>query len=545
MSARETTVYIVRGTPLLSNSYEHSLYFPNKTAQESYFAGKVVKTFSAYTYHRKQWNVKVQASIESAQNWTYVYFRNFDGKTYYYFITDVTYINENTVELALELDVLQTYMFDWDLLECFIERTHVQDDRVGENTIDEGLDIGEYEVSTVTNVEELTDLCILVLLTTEDNGTVGYSKMYGNVFSGLRLVAVLPEDKNKFASWLCSETASSGLNALAVVNMWMYPKNLVRVSGGWVTTTGHGMHEVVDTQPVEVTVQTMHDWDNNESYGLHSYHVRNNKLYCFPYNFLYVTNNAGGNGVFRYEWFKDKTAESQTFVCYGGLSPECGVALTPQDYRGIRDQRNFDEALSSGAYPTCAWDADGYKIFLATNRNQLQAAEQNANLSYGVGMVTGIAGSISADPLSTIARMATTAVNSSVQHHNTINSLMAQRKDAKISPDQAKGCFGGSLNVAHGRQTFTVHHKHIRLEHLKTLDEYFSRYGYKVNRIDRPRIHNRKCFTYVKTVGCLVGGEFPVGDRNAVARVFDSGVTFWDPTTCVPGLFHVDNEPVF
>lgn len=548
MSARETTVYIVRGTPLLSNSYEHSLYFPNKTAQESYFAGKVVKTFSAYTYHRKQWNVKVQASIETAQNWTYVYFRNFDGKTYYYFITDVSYINENTVELALELDVLQTYMFDWDLRECFIERNHVANDTVGANTIDEGLEIGEYMTDFTDQVDELTDLCILILLTTEDNGTAGYSKLYGNVFSGLRLVAVLPSDHAKLASWMCT-TSGSGLNALAVVNMWMYPKSLIKVVGDWGSANSNGMHTVSTTLPCELKIPT-YKYKQDPSvggklntFGGNADKIRNNKLFCYPYNYLYLSNNSGGQAVYRYEWFDDgKTPTYADFTAFGGLSPECGVGIAPWKYRGSDEEKNFDEGLLSGAFPTCAWDADGYKIFLATNRNQLATAEKNADIVYGNSMLGSLSGlNLNPGDLFGLGNVANSALNATTQHTTTINSLMAQKKDAKLTPDTAKGAFGGSINVAHERHTFTVEHKSIRWEFAERIDQYFSRYGYKVNRIETPSIHNRRCFTYIKTVGCLVGGDFPVGDRNTVARVFDNGVTFWDPDKCVPGYFNVDN----
>ena len=196
MSAPQSIIHICTGVRL-DNRYEHSIYFEDATAQQEYFAGKVVRTFSAYSYVRKSWPLQVQATMEQARKWSYLYFKNTEsGKIYYYFINQIEYKNDRMVELTLELDVIQTYLFDFEMLQCFVERQHTETDKVGEHTLDEGLDVGELMESGAENWSGLNDMCILILSTINPNyadtenpvDALGY--MYDGVFSGLSVWAV-------------------------------------------------------------------------------------------------------------------------------------------------------------------------------------------------------------------------------------------------------------------------------------------------------------------------------------------------------------------
>ena len=130
MSTPASQINICEGVRL-DNTYRNTIYFSGIAAQLSYFLGKVIKTFTGYTYLRKSWSIKVSATMEQANSWTYLFFSNGEGqKTWYYFINNIEYVNDNTVELFLELDVMQTYMFDYTLLPSFVEREHVTLDAI-------------------------------------------------------------------------------------------------------------------------------------------------------------------------------------------------------------------------------------------------------------------------------------------------------------------------------------------------------------------------------------------------------------------------------
>lgn len=60
----------------------------------------------------------------------------------------------------------------------------------------------------------------------------------------------------------------------------------------------------------------------------------------------------------------------------------------------------------------------------------------------------------------------------------------------------------------------------------------FRKYGYFVNKIDKPNIQSRKYFNYILTNGAIVKGSLAQSIRDVIAAIFDSGVT----------IFHYDSN---
>ena len=531
MSTPQSNIYICSGVRL-DNRYEHSIYFPNATAQQDYFAGKVVKTFLAYSYLRKSWPLQVEATMEQAKTWSYLYFRNGTGKYYYYFITQVEYKNDNMVELSLELDVLQTYLFDFDMLDCFVERQHTETDELGEYTLDEGLDVGELKESYAENWYGLNDLCILVLSTINPNyadtekpvDALGY--MYDGVFSGLSVWAV---DSAKWADW------SSQLNALTgagfvdgIVAMWMYPKSCI-VLGGENTWEDDDLCKVVKNCTYANDTYTYSRV--NDSVG--GYTPKNKKLLSYPYRFLYATNNQGGSAVYRFERFGDPA--KPVFRLKGSISPDATVKMYPANYNGVSSIQyyngsaygvdcsgNYDHGLTLGDYPSCAWDADVYKLWLAQNQNQHNLTATHAWQSIAGGAVSAVAG-IAMGNVAGAVGGAGLAISGARQ----IESLMAQKADMAIQPPQSRGSFSSNVNIVAKTHTFTFYTKAIDPEHAKAIDDYFTMYGYKLNQVRKPNLYARSAFTYVKTVGCNISGNICTEERTKITSIFDRGITFW------------------
>ena len=55
------------------------------------------------------------------------------------FISDILYINENCTAITFEIDVMQTWLFDFEIKKSFIERMHVADDTISRNVVEEDL----------------------------------------------------------------------------------------------------------------------------------------------------------------------------------------------------------------------------------------------------------------------------------------------------------------------------------------------------------------------------------------------------------------------
>ncbi len=525
MSAPQSTINICSGVRLDAR-YEHSIYFANATAQREYFAGKVVKTFPAYSYLRKSWPLQVEATMEQAKTWSYLYFRNGTGKYYYYFITQVEYKNDNMVELTLELDVLQTYLFDFTLLPSYIERQHTTTDDVGDHTVEEGLDVGELTCSGYENLDP-GRLCIMIMCTTNPNATTKEQAvpakpyMYNRVFSGIKFWAVHPDRWNNWGEQM--ESLDKIGKTASVVAMWMYPLGLVALPDG-VSWTGDELAVPVEGAVSQSEALVVHTFDKRVS-SLDGYTPKNKKLLCYPYNFAYCTNNNGGSAVYRYERFE---GNQMAFSLSGSLSPEGGVHMTPRNYNGL--DYNYHEGMNLTGFPTCAWDSDTYKLWLAQNQGSNfmgyatgalkivggvgAAIASTAVTATGVGAVPGIAG--------TGAGIAT-AISGAQQ----IAGMLAQNHDKEVVPPQAHGSHSSSVNITNNMHAFTFYYKSVTAETARMLDDYFTMYGYRLNRVQTPNIHARPSFTYVKTVGCNMQGNLCNADLTRIQGIFDKGVTFW------------------
>ena len=72
----------------------------------------------------------------------------------------------------------------------------------------------------------------------------------------------------------------------------------------------------------------------------------------------------------------------------------------------------------------------------------------------------------------------------------------------------------------------------IKAEYARCIDEFFSQFGYKCNRVKVPNITGRRNWNYVKTVGCYIDGDIPQADMEELKNMFDRGITFWhNPAT--------------
>ena len=535
MSVPSSIIYILSGVPM-NNSYEHTLYFETKAEQEQYFRAKEYRTYERFTYLRPEHKIKLAGMIANAQKWNYLMYQNDDGKWFYHFITRVEYVGESTVELSLELDVIQTYMFDWDLHPCFIERTHTKTDEFGEHTVPEGLETGPL-VRFSSHEINLEDNVIMVAMSTNLNGGNAWGAMYGGVYSGLNIYAVLPSDLNSFNEWLTN--ASDEGYVEAIVSMWMYPKELVTVSDDW--DGADCLHKVsAVNQNIEETASDPFSEDGVDV--VDGFIVHNKKSLCYPYTMIYVSNNMGGCAVYHRERFKGNT--DYTFRVLGALSPDSGCQLIPKNYKGALF--NYEEGLSIPAFPSCAWNSDTYKVWLAQNQNQHETAIQQAKVQAVVSGVTAIGGIVASAATMNPLGMGGSfmgGMGGMLSAQNQIESLMAQRADMAIQPDQARGNHSGNINLTHARMGYSVNFMCITKEYIQKIDEYFTRFGYRVNEYAKPSLCNREVFTYIKTVGAYVTGDMPTEYQLKIQAIFDKGVTFWADKRNV-GSCYWPNDPI-
>lgn len=542
MSTPMSQIRICAGVTL-DPTYQHTIYFATEAEQYAYFRGKTIKQFTGYSYLRKTWSIQVEGVMQEARSWSYLYLTNDNKKWYYYFITSVEYVNDRTVELSLELDVMQTYMFCYTLLPSFIERAHPAREDYVVPRLDEGLELGEYVDNEVQDID-LSDLALMVMSTIDLNVVHAFyspdgmwvepdvevppssAMSYNGVFSGMSVYAVYFEDWVKVAETFVVLDYIGRTDA--IVNMWLYPKDLLD-EGSY---TVRPFRKFVGVRPK--TVSKTFSWKTGT---LDGYTPKNDRLRGFPYQVLYVSNNSGQSANYHFERFQVDEGEGQfDFTLDGAMSPDGGVKLSPAYYN--HQEKSYEEGISLSGFPSCAWDADIYKMWLAQNSNQHDNAMAGAGLAILAGGATAIGSAVMGNAIGVAGGVG--AVIGGLQQ---INGLIAQKKDMSTQPPQARGNYSSSVNVSAGKQTFTLIRKSVDSVHARMIDDYLTMYGYKAHYVAVPERKARENWTYVKTVGCNISGEICTEDLLKIKSIYDNGITFWVNGDRI-GDYQLSNAPL-
>ena len=139
-----TTVTLMKGVPM-SNDYQHTLWFDTAAAQQTYFQSLTKKIYTSLSYQRYQTGmIKIEEDYSVALGYNYLMWKNtsYENKYFYAFITSVEYDNNNRVNIYYEVDEIQTWLFDVNLLPCTIEREHTATDAIGDSLTSEPVELG-------------------------------------------------------------------------------------------------------------------------------------------------------------------------------------------------------------------------------------------------------------------------------------------------------------------------------------------------------------------------------------------------------------------
>lgn len=145
---------------IIDNSYSNTIDFKSPSEQLSYWGSLVKYTITDFMYiRRSQSYIKVNKGLSELDAVNYLYFRAEEsGKMYFCFVTSKEYISENATYLYFETDVLQSYMFDYEVKQSYVLQEHCDRWTVEHKPIfsrtAENLDYGtEYTLENAFNIE--------------------------------------------------------------------------------------------------------------------------------------------------------------------------------------------------------------------------------------------------------------------------------------------------------------------------------------------------------------------------------------------------------
>ena len=275
------------------------------------------------------------------------------------------------------------------------------------------------------------------------------------------------------------------------------------------------------TVPVETTTF---------SYNGKSYTPKNNKMWCFPFFKLQVSNHSGNAADYAIEEFEANRAAK--FQLYGDISANPSVTLYPKNYKGIT--HNVDCGISINSFPQCSFNSDTFKLWLAKNQYSL-----GVSVASGVAEIVGGIATTAATGGAAGGVGIPTAMHGATQIFSAINS----RYQASLEPNKSSsGCPKNNLLTAMNKNQFDYYFCYPKYDEAVAIDDFFTMYGYQTNKVKKPNMSSRPYFNYVKTIGVNITGNIPCDDLQVLKRMFDSGVTFWKAGATV-GDYSVNNKP--
>lgn len=492
----------------LENDYKNQLTFSNATAQLNYFNSVIQHTFDNYTYIKKDNVVQVGKNIDEIIDCNYLFYKNtgFTDKWYFCFITNMEYVNENCTRITFETDCYQTWLFQIEYKQSFVEREHVNNDTIGLHTVPENLETGDYiSCKLQPTFYSIPETCFVVATT--EQITSGYSTFnqllpiglyyYGlTTLQGIKDLIKILDDAGK------GDTVNS---VFVTLKDFFY---------SWGTMTD------VDGQ---ISSSIRFDYSNEVevtkvNYLGNDYVPKNNKLLTFPFSFLQVSNHSGQ--IINYNWenfnLLDIASDGKIkFSIKGTITPGGSMKAFPINYNNILN--NYDDNIVVGKLPIGAFNNDVYTNWLTQNGVNigLNVLSSGLQVASGIGMMATGAGALAGAGNIASGALSITNTLGSVYQHSLI-------------PDSVSGNVNcGDVNFTLGLTNLEFKLMSIKNEYAKIIDDYFSMFGYKVNTVKVPNITGRSNWNYVKTIDCNFDGDIPQTDLNIIRKMFNNGVTLW------------------
>ena len=282
---------------------------------------------------------------------------------------------------------------------------------------------------------------------------------------------------------------------------------------------------------------------------LDGYTPKNKKLYGYPYSFLQLTTKDGDGCTLKWEYFDGMLATSNDaeFKAYGNTLGGGQIECYPIDYNGVHN--NVDAGVKITNFPKNPFTYDAYQAWVASGGSiKLQesldilnirgvTASVSAISNFASDLVSGLdtinnSDSIEQIPdliggVNKIVQSGAQAINKTLDIREARNKIKYAWKDAQYQPDIVVGKATPNLAVAGRYLDFYFQSVHIRKDELVRIDDFFSCYGYTVNKVKAPNLTGRQYWNFVQTENAVIAGDMPSSSKEAIGRIFDGGITFW------------------
>lgn len=479
-------------------------------------ANKVAES-NNFSFINRNKVIRVPFDYSDLATANYIAFQNpdYSNKWFFAFIDNINFRGNLNTEIEFTIDSWSTWFGYWQQKPCYVLRHHVNDDTIGLNTVPENLDIGEVIEEGNAEDSAYSEYFWVGVLTSHNplnnkNFPAPITIYNGNVLPKTLCLFDASDYENLVNLGIFLLGTNHDNHTADIDSIFFIPDILINrakiiLNQGTVLGQNLTFYTLGQTQNIK-TFNT----NINKHYSFTGFSPKNNKCYCYPYNYLFVTNNVGNNNIFRYEDFSTTNC-----VFKNEITMSVGISgrIVPLNYRGIK--RNDDEIVPLAKYPTLAWSSDTYTNWLTS---------QAVNIP--TQLATSLIPSVSTTKeKKTLVDFSGNAVSVAGNIASTIGGFFT----ASMLPQVTHGQNTADINFLAKRNTFTFRFMRAKNEYLRIIDDYFTRFGYAINRVVIPNINGRRYWNYVE-IGAseVIGfGDVPTNFMNDINKAFRRGVTIW------------------
>ncbi len=465
-----------------------------------------------FSFIRSRGTISTDFYYSDVLHCNYMAFQNpdYDNKWFFAFIDEAVYISDRCTEIRYTIDNIATWWDDFTVSSCYVEREHINEDYIGASRTAENIGVDNYIVSDVYDID-VTPNRVMALFTEarKSDGTyVSPAEAYADAGGNINTPFI---DNMPIMVW----RVPFDYTANAINQFVKYYGDYVSEGKGGDLIGVFTYNNKAGTDPTTaINVAKVESLG-----GLGGYTPKNKKMLQYPFVKLTFTNQAGSVVELKQEDFVGNITMKVT-----ATANDRGVAFAyPSNYKGL--ENNTDCGLIIDNYPTFPMTVDSYSTYIAQHE-----------VSNTLGAIGGAVG--------TITTLATGNVLGAIAGLGAMASQIGHLETAKTIPDSVVGRAGGNLiNFKLGNFQYLLEVNTITSDVARTVDDFYTRYGYSTNKLKVPNITGRPYFNYVKIgYDSNIGyGNIPSLYMEEINNVFRGGVTVWHNHATL-GDYSVDNS---
>lgn len=469
----------------------------DSAAHAACLASSPKQVVTGCTFQRQNRLVRVPLSQDTAGMYNYLSYVN-NGRTFYAYITTMEYRNDNLTIVSYENDYWHTYVNDIRYNKAYVVRRTVAKSEDVAGAFLEPEPIAPTQQMLDTLASKPIPANRVIIMSTRDSGGAPNTQpmMFNGSYSAAKLYNYTPAQAKNFLDSLINAGYEDAIAGIYSCNS-EFVGSQDELSGN-----------TIGGAPFVVS------WSlGSAPSAIRGYTPKNKKLLTSPFCDLHLLASNGGSVDYAFELFNPSDVPAVgtpiTFNLYAALGSGCTITAIPQYYNtsSVPEMSNIEYGLSFDM-PTGNWSGNTGAAWWSANA-----------LSMALGAVGSLAGGvIGGNPFS----VGLSAAGVGVDFYSA--AVKADRMSYKMHGTMASGNVGAAVRGL----GFIAYFAHPTPEETITIDNYFSAYGYAINRVEDPTPNKRSVWDYIQTDGasCSVA----VGPANAEREInlmLDSGLRVW------------------